>query len=105
MTSSVLVKKITKSYDGEPVVNLEALEIKTGEIFGLLGPNGAGKSTTLRILCGLSNPDQGEIYIHGLKLPSQLREIKRKIGIVPQDDNLDEDLSVAENLSVTCKLF
>lgn len=105
MTTSVLIKKISKSYNGESVVNVDSLEIKSGEIFGLLGPNGAGKSTTLRILCGLTPPDQGEIYIHGLKLPTQIREIKKKIGIVPQEDSLDEELSVSENLAVTCQLF
>jgi ABC-2 type transport system ATP-binding protein len=81
------------------------LEINEGEIFGLLGPNGAGKSTTIKMMCGLLAPDQGEIRIGGESVRRNPIEIKRRIGVVPQELAIYEDLSARENVTFFAKLY
>jgi ABC-2 type transport system ATP-binding protein len=75
-----------------------SLDIQKGDIFGLLGPNGAGKTTTINILCGLLEKTSGEIGINGWELPRDMLEIKKDIGIVPQDIALYPALTSRENL-------
>jgi lipooligosaccharide transport system ATP-binding protein len=96
---------LRKSYSGREVVAGVDLELKPGECFGLLGPNGAGKTTTLRLCLGLIEPDGGEIEVLGLPVPAQAREARRRIGVVPQADNLDPDFTVEENLLVYGRYF
>lgn len=72
--------------------------INSGECFGFLGPNGAGKTTTLKMILGVIEKTAGELRIFGLPVPEQIRKIKANIGVVPQNDNLDADLTVLENL-------
>ena len=81
------------------------LKLEPGECFGLLGPNGAGKTTTLRLCLGLVEPDGGAIEVLGLPVPRQAREARRRVGVVPQADNLDPDFTVAENLLVYGRYF
>ncbi len=81
------------------------LALEAGECFGLLGPNGAGKTTTLRLCLGLMDPDGGEIEVLGLPVPERAREARRRIGVVPQADNLDPDFTVEENLLVYGRYF
>lgn len=76
------------------------LEIHAGLCIGLLGPNGAGKTTTMRMLLGLTIPTAGDITLFGQRASQLSREARAKIGLVPQESNLDPDLSVEENLSV-----
>lgn len=76
-----------------------------GECLGLLGPNGAGKTTTIYILLGLVQPTSGEMSIFGESIPEQLKHVKLRIGVVPQGDNLDPDLTVFENLLVYASYF
>jgi lipooligosaccharide transport system ATP-binding protein len=94
----VEAKGLVKKYDERSVVDGIDLEIKQGEIFGLLGPNGAGKTTIMKMMyCALS-VTAGELYVMGLNAKKNFREIKSRIGVVPQEDGLDGDFSARENL-------
>jgi lipooligosaccharide transport system ATP-binding protein len=99
------VAQLRKSYDGVEVVAGLDLLLEPGVCFGLLGPNGAGKTTTLRLCLGLTDPDSGEITMLGFPVPAQAREARRRIGVVPQADNLDPDFTVRENLLVYGRYF
>ncbi len=81
------------------------LTIPTGVCFGLLGPNGAGKSTLMRTLTGQAVPDAGTVEVLGLTMPARSKEIRARCGVVPQVDNLDDELTVAENLEVSARLY
>ncbi|MEZ5826395.1 MAG: ATP-binding cassette domain-containing protein [Geminicoccaceae bacterium] len=74
------------------------LAIESGLCVGLLGPNGAGKTTTMRMLMGLCRPSEGKVTVLGAPPASMPRETRARIGLVPQEDNLDPDLTVAQNL-------
>ncbi len=80
-------------------------EVPRGEFFGLLGPNGAGKSSTIRMVSGVLPISGGELYVGGYDVHYQDREVKRLLGIVPQDDNLDQDLTVRRNLEVYARYY
>ena len=103
--SHLRVTGLRKRYGGHEVVAGVDLELQPGECFGLLGPNGAGKTTTLRLCLGLIDPDGGEIEVLGLPVPARAREARRRIGVVPQTDNLDPDFTVEENLLVYGRYF
>jgi lipooligosaccharide transport system ATP-binding protein len=101
----ISVAGLRKSYGELAVVADIDLVVRPGECFGLLGPNGAGKTTTLRLLLGLTPPDAGEITLAGLPVPERAREARLRVGVVPQNDNLDPDFSVRENLLVYGRYF
>jgi len=105
MSAALKVRALRKSYGAQEVVSGLDLEVAPGECFGLLGPNGAGKTTTLRLCLGLSHPDGGEIELLGEPVPARAREARRRIGVVPQFDNLDPDFTVEENLLVFGRYF
>ncbi|MDO4203396.1 MAG: ABC transporter ATP-binding protein [Selenomonadaceae bacterium] len=86
-------------------VNGLSLTIEKGEIFGLLGPNGAGKTTTVRMLTTLTQPSEGEILYDGIPLKGNEGILKRKIGVVPQNLNFDQDLTAGENLELHARLY
>ena len=94
-----------KSYGAKAAVSGVSLSVNAGEIVGLLGPNGAGKSTTVAMLCGLAVPDQGTVTVGGLAIGSDASPVKRRIGLVPQDISLYEDLPARENLSLFGALY
>jgi ABC-2 type transport system ATP-binding protein len=95
------IKNLSKRYKGSDDLALKdiTLDIYPCEIFGLLGPNGAGKTTTISILCGLFKPTSGNIMIDGLNLSSEPDQIKKVIGVVPQDIALYPTLTAVENLT------
>jgi len=101
----VIAKNLFKKYDGLIAVNRISFEIEKGEIFGILGPNGAGKTTTCRMIYCFFPPDDGELYVLGMDVKKQKREIKRRIGVVPQENNLDPDFSVIKNLLIYASYF
>src|SRR3954469_22140782 len=81
------------------------LEVPTGVCLGLLGPNGAGKSTTMRILTAQAVPDAGAVEVLGYPVPGQSKRARAQMGVVPQQDNLDEELTARENLEVFAHLY
>jgi lipooligosaccharide transport system ATP-binding protein len=81
------------------------LEVPAGICLGLLGPNGAGKSTTMRLLTGQAVADAGEIRVLGHSLPGDSKRARAQMGVVPQLDNLDVDVTVEVNLSVFARLY
>jgi lipooligosaccharide transport system ATP-binding protein len=81
------------------------LTVPPGTCLGLLGPNGAGKSTTMRLLTGQAIADAGEIRVLGYELPRQSKSARATMGVVPQLDNLDVDVTVEENLAVFARLY
>jgi lipooligosaccharide transport system ATP-binding protein len=99
-TSTLVARDLKKSYDGFEAVKGVDFEVHRGECFGFLGPNGAGKTTTMKMIYGAVIPTDGELGVAGLDVRSSEREIKRRIGVVPQENNLDDDLKVKENLLV-----
>jgi lipooligosaccharide transport system ATP-binding protein len=98
-------RALRKRYGALEVVSGLDLDVAPGECFGLLGPNGAGKTTTLRLCLGLTHPDAGEIELLGEPVPRRAREARRRVGVVPQFDNLDPDFTVEENLLVFGRYF
>jgi len=96
----VSARNLRKCYGDQVIVDGLNLSIQRGECFGLLGPNGAGKTTTLRLMLGLITPDAGELQLLDHAVPQQARAARLRVGVVPQIDNLDPDLTVAENLLV-----
>lgn len=107
MAFMIEVENLCKSYPGSNTnaVNGLSLNITKGEFYGLLGPNGAGKTTTLAMLCGIIKPDAGQIKINGLTLDNKLEDIKRMIGVVPQDLALYPTLDAYENLRFVGKMY
>jgi lipooligosaccharide transport system ATP-binding protein len=81
------------------------LEVPEGICLGLLGPNGAGKSTTMRLLTGQAIADEGELRVLGHELPAEAKVARAKMGVVPQLDNLDVDVTVEDNLAIFARLY
>lgn len=102
--SAIKVNSVSKRYGSLSALDSFDLEVKKGEIFALLGPNGAGKSTLIRILTTLMSPTSGEAFVHGMNTSSDGREIRRLIGVVPQENSLDRYLTARENLELQARL-
>ncbi|GAA0720450.1 ATP-binding cassette domain-containing protein [Clostridium malenominatum] len=101
----LIIKNLIKKYDSLTAVNDLNLEIKKGEFFGLLGPNGAGKSTTIRMISTLTPKTSGDIIINNKSMDRNLREVKMKIGVVPQGNNLEMEMTAFENLELHGRLY
>ncbi|PYI54448.1 ABC transporter ATP-binding protein [Paenibacillus flagellatus] len=101
----VQAKDVVKRYGSQLSVDHLSFGIREGEVYGLLGPNGAGKSTTIKMMCGLLKPDSGDITIGGLSVRSHPLEVKKRIGVVPQDLAIYEDLTARENVTFFAKLY
>jgi lipooligosaccharide transport system ATP-binding protein len=96
--AAVIARGLEKSYGGRVAVNGIDFEVSPGICFGFLGPNGAGKTTTMKMIYGLAAVEQGELRVLGQDARQQRRLIKSRIGVVPQETNLDGDLTIRENL-------
>ena len=96
---------LVKQYGSFRAVDGVTFHVREGECFGMLGPNGAGKSTTIRMISCTSPVTAGALSVAGLDVRSRAREVKRILGIVPQEDNLDEDLPVRQNLQVYARYY
>ena len=103
--STLVARGLKKSYANFEAVKGVDFEVYRGECFGFLGPNGAGKTTTMKMIYGATVPTGGELRVAGLDVRRHEREVKRRIGVVPQENNLDEDLKVKENLLVYGRYF
>ena len=99
---AIFTEGLVKRYKGKSNSTLNGLDLKIprGSMYGLLAPNGAGKTTTIDILCGLKKFESGTVMIDGLKVPSELAEIKKVIGLVPQEIALFPSLTGRENLKI-----
>ena len=89
---------LTRRFGGLVAVDHVDLQVPRRHVYGFLGPNGSGKSTTIRMLCGLLTPSEGEIEVLGLRIPEQAEVLRSRIGYMTQKFSLFEDLSVRENL-------
>jgi ABC-2 type transport system ATP-binding protein len=96
---------VTRRFDTLTAVDRLSLEVSQGEIFGLVGPDGAGKTTTLRLLCGLIDPTEGQVFVDGHDVSKELDAIKDNIGYMAQRFGLYTDLTVEENLLFYGDLF
>jgi ABC-2 type transport system ATP-binding protein len=98
-------ENLTKAYDGTVVVDHISFSVSEGEIFGFLGPNGAGKTTTIRMLTTLASITQGKCTVGGHDLSRNPNDVRKIVGIVPQDYSTDNALSGKENLDLTAVLY
>ena len=96
---------LTRRFGELTAVDHLNLEVKKGEIFGLVGPDGAGKTTTLRLLCGLLDPSEGEAWVAGHNVAREVEAVKDQIGYMAQRFGLYGDLTVDENMSFYADLF
>ena len=101
----VSANKLTKDYNSLRAVDSIDFEISEGECFGFLGPNGAGKTTVMGIIYCFMPPSSGEVKVFGLDVREEPSRIKSRLGVMPQENNLDPDLSVSENLKVYARYF
>ncbi len=101
----MVAQGLKKSYGEFQAVKGIDFEVYRGECFGFLGPNGAGKTTTMKMIYGAAVPTDGELNVAGLDVRHDERRVKRRIGVVPQENNLDDDLKVKENLLVYGRYF
>jgi ABC-2 type transport system ATP-binding protein len=99
------VSDLRKRYGDLPAVDDVCFSVSKGECFGLLGPNGAGKTTTISIICGILRPDSGRVLIDGRQITSDTSPIKQRIGYVPQDLALYEELDAVGNLRLFGALY
>ena len=102
---AIELNRVVKTYGGKTVVDALSLTVPRGQCFGLLGPNGAGKTTTMRMLLGMAPADAGTIAVLGSRIPAYADLARTRVGVVPQFDNLDLELSVRENLLVFGRYF
>lgn len=105
MEAILSIKNLEKSYQAKKVIKDLSFDVRKGEILCILGPNGAGKSTTLNILTGVLNYEDGMIQSEGKNVHDHLRLFKKRLGIVPQDIALYEELSAEQNIKFFASLY
>jgi len=101
----IKVNNLNKSYNDVQALKGVSFQVPAGELFAYLGPNGAGKTTTIRILTGLTKRSGGDAWINGFHIEREALDAKRQCGLVPQTINLDNELTVFENLTIHGLLF
>jgi lipooligosaccharide transport system ATP-binding protein len=102
---TIRTRNLTKKFKDLLAVDDINLEVEKGECFGLLGPNGAGKTSLIRMITAVSPPTRGDIQVLGNDLETHSRQVKAILGVVPQLDNLDPDLTVLQNLMTFARYF
>jgi ABC-type multidrug transport system ATPase subunit len=102
---AISIRGAHKRYGDITAVDGLDLEVPAGVCFGLLGPNGAGKSTTMRLLTAQSLADEGDISVLGHRLPAESKQARMQMGVVPQLDNLDIELTCRQVLRVFARLY
>ena len=103
--AAVVATGLRKAYGSRVAVDDISLRVERGECFGFLGPNGAGKTTTMRMLACLSTRDGGDLAVLGMDPDTDARALKARLGVVPQEINLDLELTVLENMLVYARYF
>ncbi|MGA7705526.1 MAG: ABC transporter ATP-binding protein [Solirubrobacteraceae bacterium] len=101
----IALRGVVKRFGSIVAVNGLDLEVQPGVCFGLLGPNGAGKSTTMRMLTAQTIADEGELSVLGYRLPRESKQSRLEMGVVPQLDNLDVELTCRQILTVYARLY
>lgn len=94
------IEQVSKAFGKIQAVGDVSFSVRAGEVFGLLGPNGAGKTTLVKMATALSRPGQGRCLIHGIDVEQNPAAVKKLIGVVPQTNNLDRELTAHENLLI-----
>jgi lipooligosaccharide transport system ATP-binding protein len=102
---AVIAAGLRKSYDGRVAVDGIDFAVEQGICFGFLGPNGAGKTTTMKMIYGLGSIEGGELAVLGMDAARERRAVKQRLGVVPQETNLDGELTVRENLLFHARYF
>lgn len=102
---AIAVDELVKHYGDKLALDYLNMEVRRGEIYGLLGPNGSGKTTAINCILGLLTYDSGEIRIFGEPMGPTSYDLKRRIGVVPQDIAVFNELTVEENVSYFCSLY
>jgi lipooligosaccharide transport system ATP-binding protein len=105
MPPVVVAHSLVKKYEDLVAVDHIDFSIEKGEIFGFLGPNGAGKSTTMKMIQGVSPITSGKLEVMGMDVTERSKEIKRRIGVAPQESNLDPDFTAIRNLTSYARYF
>lgn len=103
--AAIVAQNLTKRYGAFTAVDHVSFEVPAHVCFGILGPNGAGKTTTIRMINCRFPPDEGRLLVLGMDVATQPREIKAKVGLVPQENNLNEDLTLFENIDLYGRFF
>src|SRR5438105_1461002 len=103
--AAISVRNLKKIYGAKAAVDGLDLEVPRGSFFGFLGPNGAGKTTTIRMLMGLAPPTSGEIEILGFRVPEGELEIKKRIGLVPDESLLFDQLTGSEFIEFVGRMY
>ena len=98
MENAVNIQNVTRRFGKMTAVDDLSLSVNEGEVFGLLGPNGAGKTTTINLIIGMLHRDIGNIHILGFDPQTQPRQVRKRIGLVPQETNVYNDLNPMDNL-------
>lgn len=98
MQSVIKINSLHKSYGETNAVNGITISVNKGEMFGLVGPDGAGKTTTIRIMCGLLNPDEGTVFLLDKDIVKEKKSIQKSIGYLSQKFSLYGDLTIDENI-------
>lgn len=101
----ITVTNLKKMFGEVCAVNDISFEIDEGEIFGFLGPNGAGKTTTINMMIGLARPTDGDIVIYGIDAVREVKKVQRIIGVVPDENNLYDEMDGFENLCFCASLY
>jgi ABC-2 type transport system ATP-binding protein len=102
---AIVVQKLTRDFNGLRAVDGISFNIEKGEIFGFLGPNGAGKTTTIRMLTGQLLPTSGSAQVAGCEVVQQRQQLKPRIGVVFESQNIYERMSARENLVFFARLY
>jgi lipooligosaccharide transport system ATP-binding protein len=103
--AAISLHHVTKRFGQTVAVEDLDLEVDAGTCVGLLGPNGAGKTTTMRLLTAQAIADFGQLEVLGYRLPSESKQVRAAVGVVPQTDNLDMELTPRENLATFARLY
>ncbi|MDY6821137.1 MAG: ABC transporter ATP-binding protein [Deferribacterota bacterium] len=103
--TEIETKYLTKNFGDLIAVNNISFSIKKGNILAMLGPNGSGKTTIIKMLTGLLKPTKGDIFYRGKRYNKRNKKLKSIIGVVPQENNIDRDLTVVQNLRIHAMLY